>query len=107
MFISGDNGISIFNPEDCEFIKFVNSRYPVNSCCLSPLAYREKDPMFHLIYSGGIPKRDQAKQSEGGNQIFFYDLLNQKEYGFIAISQGINNDLNLFNDGSGLITAGE
>lgn len=72
---------------------------------LSPLAYNTTEPRFHLIFGGGIDVMEQAMQQEGGNEINIYDIRTGRKLCEIGGAIGRINDMALFSDGSGVITA--
>ena len=100
-------GVGILDPNNLSVFKIIKTKYPVLSSQISPFMYNKTNPMYHLILAGGIPARDQAMKSDGGNEIFFYNFATSKKITQLGGCYGNVNWISLFNDGSGLITASE
>ena len=69
--------------------------------------YSKNEPKYHIIYGGGINQVEQARQTEGGNELFIYNMMDQKVLSKFGVQYGRINWISSFPDGSGVITAGE
>lgn len=106
LIASGNEGVHLLNPSDLTVFRSVVTRHPVRCAQLSSLAY-SNPPKYHLIYGGGVPARDQATRSDAGNELFIYDISTEEKVFELADAFGNINWLELFADGSGVVTAGE
>lgn len=106
LIASCNDSINLLDPENLNVVHTLNTKFPVLSGRISPFLY-VSDPKYHLIYAGGIAARDQAMKSEGGNEIMIYNFATGKIITKLGGCFGNVNYLDLFKDGSGLVTAGE
>ena len=106
LIVSCNDSINLLDPENLEIVHTLNTKFPVLSGKISPFLY-DSNPKYHLIYAGGIAARDQAMKSEGGNEIMIYNFATGKIITKLGGCFGNVNFLDLFKDGSGLVTAGE
>lgn len=100
-------GLMMLNPETLETFRFFKTKQPVLCSQVSHLMYNEKSPKYHILFAGGIPAREQAMASEGGNEIFVYNFAVGNKITELSGCFGNVNWLGSFKDGSGFITAGE
>lgn len=100
-------GLVMMNPETLDTFRFFKTKQPVLCAQVSHLVYCDKNPKFHVLFAGGIPAREQATTSEGGNEVFVYNFAVGNKITELSGSFGNINWLASFKDGSGFITAGE
>ena len=100
-----NDSINLIDPETLELFHSVTTRHPVLCGKISGLLYDSK-PKFHLIFAGGIAAIDQARTSEGGNEIFVYNFAKSKIVTKLGGVFGNVNWIDLFKDGSGFIASG-
>ncbi len=79
LLVNCKSGVGLIDPETMNVFKVIKTPYPVRSSQVSPLMYHPKNPKFHIILAGGIPAREQAKKSEGGNEIYIFNISNGKK----------------------------
>lgn len=106
LIVSCNDSINLIDPENLEIIHTLNTKFPVLSGKVTPLLYAPV-PKYHLLYAGGIAAIDQARTSEGGNEIMIYNFSKGKTLTKLAGCFGNVNYLDVFKDGSGFITAGQ
>lgn len=106
LIVSCNDSINLVNPDSLEVIHSLNTKFPVLSGKITPLLYSGQ-PKYHLIYAGGIAAIEQARTSEGGNEIMIYNFATGKIITKLSGVFGNVNYLDLFKDGSGFITAGQ
>lgn len=106
LIVSCNDSINLLDPSGLETIHSFNTKFPVLSGKITPLLYAEQ-PKYHLIYAGGIAAIEQARTSEGGNEIMIYNFATGKIITKLSGVFGNVNYLDLFKDGSGFITAGQ
>lgn len=106
LIASCNDSINLIDPETLEVIHSLNTKFPVLSGKITPLLYNAV-PKYHLIFAGGIAAIDQARTSEGGNEIMIYNFATGKLLTKLSGCFGNVNYLDLFHDGSGFITAGQ
>ena len=105
LLCSCNDSISLIDPENLEIFHSVTTKYPVLSAKINYFMYHD-EPKYHLIYAGGIPAVDQATTNQGGNEIYLYDFAKNQELTKLGGAYGNINYIDLFKDGSGIITAG-
>ena len=107
LMASCQEGLMMLNPENLDNFRFFKTKQPVLCSQISHLLYSEKNPKYHVLFAGGIPAREQATASEGGNEIFVYNFAVGNKITELSGCFGNVNWLSSFKDGSGFITAGE
>lgn len=106
LIVCCNDSVSLIDPVDLSTVHSFNTKFPVNCAKITPLLY-DSQSKYHLVYAGGIPAIEQARQSEGGNEITIYNFATGKAITKLGGSFGNINYLDMFKDGSGLITAGQ
>lgn len=106
LIVCCNDSVSLIDPADLSTVHSFNTKFPVNCAKITPLLY-DSQSKYHLVYAGGIPAIEQARQSEGGNEITIYNFATGKAITKLGGSFGNINYLDMFKDGSGLITAGQ
>jgi WD40 repeat protein len=106
LIVSCNDSVSLIDPVSLDIVHTFNTKFPVLSARVTPLIYSSV-PKYHLIYAGGIAAIDQARTSEGGNEIMIYNFAKGETLTKLSGCFGNVNFLDMFRDGSGFITAGQ
>lgn len=106
LIVCCNDSVSLLDPADLSTVHSFNTKFPVNCAKITPLLYDSR-AKYHLVYAGGIPAIEQARQSEGGNEITIYNFATGKAITKLGGSFGNINYLDMFKDGSGFVTAGQ